>query len=121
MKLLRHITIMFLAATLAASTAFAQGAPEESLPESLTRAQIITVVKQGSNQVATCRPAGSTEGGTVTVSMVIENTGVVSNAKIASGPLKGTQVGMCVEQVVGKFKFPRFSGPAMRVNMPFGL
>jgi hypothetical protein len=90
------------------------------LPERLTRQQILLVVKQGASAINGCKSQDS-ESGTVTVAMVIEPKGNVSNASVAGGPFKGSPAGDCVEQKVKGFKFPQFRGEPMRINMPFAL
>jgi hypothetical protein len=58
--------------------------------------------------------------GAVKVQMVIEPTGRVSSAR-PQGKYAGTPVGVCVAAKVRSFRFPQFSGDAMRINMPFRL
>jgi hypothetical protein len=52
--------------------------------------------------------------------MVINKNGRVGSAK-SQGKYAGTPIGSCVEGKVKSFRFPQFSGDAMRINMPFRL
>lgn len=89
------------------------------VPERLSRQQILMVVKRGAVTLRECKQEGAT--GSLTVAMVIEPEGSVSSARVTSGPMQGTTAGHCVEAVVRGLVFPKFSGPAMRLNMPFAL
>jgi hypothetical protein len=89
------------------------------VPERLSRQQILMVVKRGAVTLRECKQEGAT--GTLTVAMVIEPEGNVSSAEVTSGPMQGTTAGHCVEEVVRGLVFPKFSGPAMKLNMPFAL
>ena len=91
------------------------------LPERLTRRQILTVVKRNAGGVRKCKAQPPGASGTVTVKMQIAPNGSVSSAKIASGPIKGTAQGNCVERTVKVFRFPQFSGDPMQINMPFAM
>jgi hypothetical protein len=90
------------------------------LPESLTKPQIMTVVKKGLGSVNACKDRQPDASGTVVVKMKIEGNGSVSSAQ-AQSPFSGTPVGNCVESTVRGFRFPQFSGPAMPITMPFAL
>jgi len=90
------------------------------LPDSLTKPQIMTVVKKGLGSVNACKDRQPDASGTVVVKMKIEGNGSVSSAQ-AQSPFSGTPVGNCVESTVRGFRFPQFSGPAMPITMPFAL
>ena len=92
----------------------------ESLTESLTKQQILSVVKQKAGSIADCRSRDPSVSGTVFVKMRIERTGHVSEAS-ANPPFAGTPVGGCVAGVVRGFVFPQFNGDPMSFSMPFAL
>ncbi|MCB9553347.1 MAG: AgmX/PglI C-terminal domain-containing protein [Myxococcales bacterium] len=104
----------------AGAGAAAAAPADPMLPDRLDRRQILTVVKQNAGAVAKCKSQPPGSSGTVMVKMQISGNGSVSEAD-ASGPLKGTAQGNCIERTVKVFRFPQFSGPAMQINMPFSL
>ncbi len=94
-------------------------AADPMLPDSLSKQQILRVVKTNAGSIQSCKD-GSTSG-TVMVAMVIAGSGRVSSADVTTSKFKGTPVGRCVEGKVRAFRFPQFRGDAMRINMPFAL
>lgn len=91
---------------------------DPSLPEKLTKTQILKVVRSNASKVSSCKRAGAS--GTVKVAMTIGRTGRVTSA-MPQGAFAGTPAGVCVAAKVRTFRFPQFSGDPMRINMPFRL
>ena len=90
------------------------------LPAKLSRRQIIAVVRKNAAAVRQCNTLEPKTGGRVDVSMLIKRNGSVESAKVVSAQ-KGTPMGNCVERKVKVFRFEAFSGPPMRLKMPFSL
>lgn len=99
----------------------APAAADPLLPKSLTRRQILTVVKRNAGSVRKCKSQPPGTSGNVMVKMSIGGNGSVKSANVVSGPVKGTAQGNCIERTVKVFRFPQFSGPNMQINMPFAL
>lgn len=91
------------------------------LPESLSRRQILTVVKRSAGAVRKCKAQPPGASGTVMVKMQIAPNGSVTSAEVAGGPVKGTAQGNCVERTVKAFRFPQFGGDPMQINLPFAM
>ena len=98
----------------------ASPAAEPALPHSLSRQQILSVVKNA-RKISSCKQHDPNAKGTVTVNMVIGRNGQVTRAAIVSGNMKGTPVGKCVERAVRSYRFPAFRGDPMTINMPFRI
>ena len=98
----------------------AAAAEDPMLPESLTKQQILGVVKRATGSVASCKERQPDASGTVFIQMTIDKSGKVGKAA-AKAPFAGTPVGNCVESVVRGFQFPQFSGDPMSFAMPFAL
>ena len=90
------------------------------LPTKLNRNQIIKVVRRNAGAVRKCKEMEPKTGGLVMVSILIKPSGTVQSAKVTSAQ-KGTAMGNCVERKVKVFRFGQFSGPPMRIKMPFSL
>lgn len=91
---------------------------DPTLPDKLSKAQILRVVRSNASKVSACKRAGAS--GTVKVVMVIGRSGRVTSAS-PGGTFAGTPAGVCVAAKVRTFRFPQFSGDPMRINMPFRL
>jgi predicted Zn finger-like uncharacterized protein len=104
----------------APAPAAANNGTDPLLPETLSKQQIMAVVKKGLPSVLTCKDRQPDASGTVMVKMKIEGSGGVSSAE-AQGGFSGSPVGKCIESTVRTFRFPQFSGDSMSVNMPFAL
>lgn len=91
---------------------------DPSLPEKLSKSQILRVVRTNAGKISSCKRGGAT--GTVKVVMVIGRSGRVTSAT-PGGAFAGTPAGVCVAAKVRAFRFPQFSGDPMRINMPFRL
>ncbi len=92
-----------------------------ALPASLSRSQILKVVKRSSGRVRECGRRDPSLVGTIAVKLRIARSGLVTSAEVVTGKFKGTPVGKCVSGVVGKLRFPQFAGRPMRITLPFGL
>ncbi len=91
------------------------------LPEQLGRRQILTVVKKNASKVRGCKDSEPGASGTIAVSLQIGKSGRVKSARIVTGKFKGSPAGDCVAGKVRAFRFPQFSGPPMRITLPFAL
>ncbi len=89
------------------------------LPKSLSRGQILGVVRKNAAQVRKCKSAGG-DGGLVKVKLSIKGSGTVSSAKVTSAQ-KGSALAACVERKVRVFRFPQFSGKVMSITLPFSI
>jgi TonB family protein len=96
------------------------GGDDPLLPEQLTKAQILQVVKQKAGAISNCKDRQPGASGTVMVKIRIGRNGKVDSAEVTKG-YKGEPVGNCVESTVRGFAFPQFSGDPMSINMPFAL
>jgi len=92
-----------------------------ALPVRLGRAQILAVVTRGSPAIRACKKEQAGFSGTVTVRLKIARTGRVEGAQVLTAGLAGSAVGRCVAGRVRALRFPRFSGKAMQITLPFGL
>lgn len=95
-------------------------AADPMLPAKLSKSQILSVVRRNASKIRGCKSKDPNASGNVMVQMVIGKNGRVSSAKSKS-PYAGTPIGSCVEGKVKTFRFPQFSGDAMRINMPFRI
>ena len=78
-----------------------------------------TALQGVSGAVKSCKQGA---GGTAIVDVVFSGkTGRVSNAKVSSGPFKGTPVGACVAKAVKRARVPRFKQPSFKVTFPYRL
>jgi hypothetical protein len=92
---------------------------DSSLPDAPSRGDVKTALQGVSGGVKACRKDG---GGTATVNVTFGGkTGRVSNAKVASGPFKGTPVGSCIESAVKRARVPRFKQSSFKVTFPYRL
>lgn len=90
-----------------------------SLPDSPSRSDVKTALQGVSGGVKACNQG---QGGTAVVDVTFSgSTGRVSRAKVASGPLKGTSTGACVERAVKRARVPRFKQSSFKVKFPYRL
>lgn len=90
-----------------------------SLPDAPSRNDVKTALQGVSGGVKACNQG---QGGTAVVDVTFSGTtGRVSRAKVASGPLKGTPTGACVEKAVKRARVPRFKQSAFKVKFPYRL
>jgi predicted Zn finger-like uncharacterized protein len=99
-----------------ASTSGSSGA---GLPDSPSRNDVKKALQGVSGAVKSCKKDA---GGTAIVDVVFSGkTGRVSNAKVSSGPFKGTPVGACVASAVKRARVPRFKQASFKVTFPYRL
>jgi predicted Zn finger-like uncharacterized protein len=90
-----------------------------SLPDAPTRNDVKTALQGVSGAVKACK---KDSGGTAAVNVVFSGkTGRVSNAKVTSGPFKGTAVGSCIASAVKRARVPRFKQSSFKVTFPYRL
>lgn len=95
--------------------------PDPTLPPSLSRQQIMSVVTSNAAGVRKCTQEVGGGTGTALVELVINASGNVTDADVVGGELKGTPLGECVSRKVKVFRFAQFNGDPMRIKMPFRL
>jgi hypothetical protein len=93
-------------------------AAQAALPATPTRDD---VVKAMSVLVPAIRGCAQGQSGLAPVSIVVHNDGRVESAALSSGPFFGTASGRCMEGVVRRARFPRFSQASFRVQFPFAV
>ena len=91
---------------------------DPTLPAQLGRNDVLKVMKPFNGRVKGCN--SNNETGKVTVTVLIQGSGDVSEASVAA-PFAGTPLGNCVSDAAKKLKFPKFTGSPMRINMPYSL
>ncbi len=91
---------------------------DPTLPAQLGRNDVLKVMKPFNSRVKGCNK--NNETGKVTVTVLIQGSGDVSEASVAA-PFAGTPLGNCVSDAAKKLKFPKFTGSPMRINMPYSL
>jgi len=90
-----------------------------SLQDSPSRNDVKTALQGVSGAVKSCR---KDTGGTAIVDVVFSGkTGRVSNARVTSGPFKGTPVGACITNAVERARVPRFKQSSFKVTFPYRL
>mgnify|MGYP006195058633 FL=1 len=92
--------------------------------KSLSRADVKNTIGRYQGRIATCAKSHNSAGkkGTVKVKFAIQPSGRVRGERIVSSGFKGTDVGNCVEKVVGQMKFPETSASKdVPVTYPFIL
>ena len=89
-------------------------------PNKLTKAQVMTVVRKHSRAMLGCK-ASVNDTGEVKVALVIKPDGKVSGTKVTASTLQHPATARCVREKVSGFQFPQFSGPPMKLTLPFRL
>jgi hypothetical protein len=59
--------------------------------------------------------------GLATANVVVLNDGKVASVKISGSPFAGSPAGQCIEGVIQKARFPRFSQSSFRVQYPLSI
>ena len=79
----------------------------------LKRSEIERYVKAQKKKISTCyeKKKAAAEGQSVTIRLIIQNTGVVSRATITNTTLNDPGIERCVIFWVKAIKFPKFDGP----------
>ena len=93
-------------------------APTAATPPTPTRDDVI---KAMSVLIPAIRGCAQGQSGMAPVSIVVQSDGRVESAALSSGPFQGTASGRCMEGVVRRARFPRFSQPSFRVQFPFAV
>jgi hypothetical protein len=92
-----------------------------NLPRTLSRADMMSVLKANQAKLSACAADAPDARGTISVQVVIQRSGKVSRAKVATAKLRGTPAAVCVEKTVRDYGFKPFSGDPMRLNLPLRL
>jgi hypothetical protein len=71
-----------------------------------------------SNAMKACA-AGQT--GVATATLIVRSNGKVASASIGGSPFGGTPQGRCMEGVLRRAEFERFSNPTTRIQYPFRI
>jgi hypothetical protein len=95
-----------------------QPAAPTAVPPAPTRDD---VVKAMSVLIPAIRGCAQGQSGMAPVSIVVHSDGRVESAALSSGPFQGSASGRCMEGVVRRARFPRFSQPSFRVQFPFAI
>ena len=97
----------------------APAAPDENLPESLTKSQIQGGMRKTKNRVQACYDRFKVPG-LARVSITIGRKGRVTSAKV-KGVFAGTPTGDCVKKATKGARFPKFKGSPITITYPFIL
>jgi hypothetical protein len=79
------------------------------------------VIKAMSVLVPAIRGCAQGLSGLATVTLVVRNDGRVESASLSGAPFEGTASGRCMEGVVRRARFPRFTQANFRVQFPFAI
>jgi len=101
-----------------ASAMAAAPAADANLPESPSRSVVTRVLGGLMSQMRSC--AGD-QVGMANARIRISNDGTVASVAIAGAPFGGTPQGTCMENVVRRAHFPRFSRPTIDLTFPFSI
>ena len=91
------------------------------LSRSLRRDEITDVVKGSLSRIRRCGDGLDGPHGTVLIDFEIHADGRVAGAAPRSPSFQATARGKCVVEAVGRLRFPAFTGPPLRIAMPFTL
>jgi hypothetical protein len=95
-----------------------EAAPARTLPETPTRAQVLTTLRALEGEVREC--AEGDRGLVESRLVVVGATGRVSTAQI-SGDFAGTAQGSCMARVLRTAQFPEFSRDRFEVSFPYRI
>ena len=103
----------------------APAAREEVLPATIGQAQILSVIKRHQRGVRSCyerqlKRDDSLRNAKVMLRFFIQGSGRTSSVKLARR-YDGTVLKTCLKSLVGRWRFPRFSGEAIPVEYPLVL
>ena len=87
----------------------------------LSRNDLLGVIKANEGAWRACGAQAPELKGLFTVSTTIERDGSVSAAQVVTARFRDSAIGPCVEGKVKAFKFPKFSGDPMKVQLPLSL
>ncbi|MGK0359229.1 MAG: hypothetical protein ACI9U2_001530 [Bradymonadia bacterium] len=103
-------------------TTRASKASNKGLPVQLSRDHITGVLRKSGARLRTCAALDEkVKEGTFSVNVVIKRSGVVHSAKVVTGRLRKSPAAKCIEGQVKRFRFGRFAGDPMRIQLPFRL
>lgn len=88
--------------------------PAPTLPEALTRAQVIAAMRKITPAVDAC--FGNTYGKANVTFSVVGKTGRVVGARVTG---KTGKVGSCIARSVRRARFPKFAKPRIEISYPF--
>lgn len=97
------------------------------MPDSGTLSQkaIMSVVNQKKKSVAICYTQAlrgqENLRGKLEIRVTVEPSGRVSKASVETSAFKGSKLGRCIADKIEDWRFPRFSGEAQQVLVPFVL
>jgi len=97
----------------------AEAAPAGTLPERLSRSQIMDTMATVKGRVQACYDRYKVPGLT-NVQLKIAGSGQIQSAAV-EGLFAGTETGACVESAVRGARFPAFAAPSMSIKYPFML
>lgn len=95
-----------------------------SLPKALDRTDVKKTINRYNSRISTCAKSQNKAGskGTIKVKFYIQPNGRVRGETVVSSGFKGTDVGTCVQKVVGSMTFPKTSASKdVPVTYPFIL
>jgi hypothetical protein len=90
------------------------------LPVTLSRSQITGAMAAIKGRVAACYSRHRVPGLALVQGAICGGSGRLEGISI-SGAFAGTPTGACVQEAARGARFPRFSGPPIRINFPFRL
>ena len=99
--------------------------PTEALPDTITQGQILSVIKRHQRGVRTCyerqlKRNDSMQSAKIMLRFSIQGSGRTSNVRL-SRRFDGTVLKTCLTALVGRWRFPKFSGEAIPVEYPLVL
>jgi hypothetical protein len=95
--------------------------PANNLPTSLSRHDMLSVLKANSGRLKGCFSDGAPPK-TVSVAVTIARTGRVGSAKVLTSKVRRTpDAAKCIEGQVKSYVFKAFNGETMRLTLPLRL
>ncbi|MEW5850433.1 MAG: GYF domain-containing protein [Myxococcota bacterium] len=100
---------------------------ESSTRQTLSKADVLRVVKANRGEVARCAaqhgiPAGAPAAGVMWLSWTIRPDGSTTGVRVESPEINGTGLGKCVARAVDAWKFDSYDGPPLKpIRFPFKL
>ncbi len=89
---------------------------------SLTKADILSVVKKKISRINSCGKKHGGTGKTVKVKWNVQESGRTSNVSVATSSVSGTPLGRCLTNEVKRWRFPAYkSGGPVPITFPFKL
>ncbi len=95
--------------------------PANNLPTSLSRQDMLSVLKSNSGRLKVCFGDGAPPS-TVSVAVTIARTGRVGSAKVLTAKVRrAPEAAKCIESQVKGYVFKAFNGETMRLTLPLRL